>query len=60
MRVIERGQGADALELLGANLDAAEAFGVVEMGRGAVCHGQTCGVGILRRTIAKWSREEKS
>ena len=38
MGVIKRGQGANALEFLGANLDLAEAFSVVEMGRGAVCH----------------------
>lgn len=38
MRMIKRGQGADALEFLGANFDLAEAFSVVKMRRGIVCH----------------------
>jgi hypothetical protein len=40
MGVVKRRQCPDALEFLGPDFDLAETFGVVEMGRGAVGHGE--------------------
>ena len=38
MRMVKRGQGANALEFLGPDLDLTKTFGIVEVRRCAVCH----------------------
>jgi hypothetical protein len=56
--VVKGRQRADALELLGTYLNLGEAISVVEVRRGAVCHGQTRS-DWNGRTILQGKQQEK-